>query len=163
MKKLYLIRHAKSSWAEPGLRDHDRPLAARGRRQLDVMRPVIEAGGAFDGPIFCSTAKRARQTLKGLLSSSVRPDIEFDPALYTFDYRDLLDWLAPQQEPVITLVGHNPAFEDLAGHLLAEAPGHVPTCGFLHIELAVDDWQSLDDQPGRLLQFATPKKVAKRG
>lgn len=163
MKELYLIRHAKSSWDEPGLGDHDRPLAARGRHQLESMGAVIGAAGALDGPIFCSTATRARQTLNGLLSASGRPSIEFAPALYTFDYRDLLDWLGPRQEARITLVGHNPAFEDLADYLLPDAPGHIPTCGFLHIRLAIDQWRALDGKPGRLLLFTTPKKVAKRG
>ena len=157
-KTLFLIRHAKSSWKERGVRDHERPLAGRGRRQLEVMRAVVRASGALDGPVFCSTATRARQTLNGLLGE-MAARIAFDPDLYTFDYRDLLDWLGQREEDRMTLVGHNPAFEDLVDHLLPAGPGHLPTCSFLHIELSVENWQDLEDKPGRLLRFATPKTV----
>ena len=161
MKHLFLIRHAKSSWKHPDLRDHDRPLKSRGRRQLDLMRDVIQAEGAFDGPVFCSTARRARLTVEGLLAGAVQPRLEFDPGLYTFDYRDLLDWLARRDEDRITLVGHNPALEDLVHHLLPEPLGHLPTCAFVHIALPADDWHEPGATPGRLLSFATPKSVGK--
>ena len=65
MKQLFLIRHAKSSWKERGLSDHDRPLSGRGRRQLGIMGPRVRNAGALDAAVFCSTATRARLTLKG--------------------------------------------------------------------------------------------------
>ena len=160
MKQLFLIRHAKSSWTEQGLRDHDRPLAGRGRRQLTLMGEIVRAAGALDGPVFCSTATRARQTLRGLLSDEAPARIAFDPDLYTFDYRDLLDWLGKRDEDRLTLVGHNPALEQLVEYLLHDGPGHLPTCSFLHIELAVQGWHDLDGKTGQLLRFATPKTVS---
>lgn len=160
MKHLFLIRHAKSSWTDPGLADHDRPLAAKGRRQLEVMREIVGAAGALAVPVFCSTAVRARQTLQGLLADRRSPRIEFDPDLYTFDSRDLLRWLGKRREDALTLVGHNPAFEDLVDRLLVKGPGHLPTCSFVHIELAVDGWSDLDGKPGRLRQWVTPKTAA---
>jgi phosphohistidine phosphatase len=160
MKHLFLIRHAKSSWKERGVRDHERPLAGRGRRQLQLMGEIVRTAGALAGPVFCSTATRARQTLSGLLSHLASPGITFDPDLYTFDYRDLIDWLGRRDEDRLTLIGHNPAFEDLVDHLLTDGPGHLPTCSFLHIELSVHSWNDLDGRPGRLLRFATPKTLA---
>lgn len=159
MKQLFLIRHAKSSWKEPGLRDHDRPLAGRGRRQLKLMRAPVRSAGALDVPVFCSTATRARQTLSGLLDDSGLARIAFDPQLYTFNYRDLLDWLAGREEAALTLIGHNPAFEDLVDFVLSDGPGHLPTCSFVHLELAVDNWHDLAGKPGRLRQFVTPKRL----
>ncbi|TVR64227.1 MAG: histidine phosphatase, partial [Candidatus Competibacteraceae bacterium] len=81
MKRLFLIRHAKSSWKYRGLRDHDRPLNGRGRGQLELMRDVVQAQGALDGPVFCSTARRARLTVEGLLAGAVQPRVEFDSRL----------------------------------------------------------------------------------
>lgn len=161
MKHLFLIRHAKSSWKEPGLRDHDRPLAGRGRRQLKIMGGIVREAGALDVPVFCSTATRARQTLSGLLCDRACARIEFDSKLYTFDYQDLIDWLAQREEDRLTLVGHNPAFEDLVDHLLADGPGHLPTCSFVHLELPVESWSDLDGKTGRLLRLVTPKRAGK--
>lgn len=159
MKQLFLIRHAKSSWADPGLADHDRPLADKGRRQLELMREIVRAAGALEVPVFCSTAVRARQTLQGLLEDRAPAPVEFDPGLYTFDFRDLLRWLGQRQEDALTMVGHNPAFEDLADRLLIESRGHLSTCGFVHIELPIDDWRRVDGQRGALRQWVTPKTV----
>jgi len=157
MKTLFLIRHAKSSWKQSGLPDHDRPLANRGKRQLKLMAPLIQAAGAFDGPVFCSTACRARQTLAGLLGELDRPVVALDHALYTFDWNDLLDWLADRDEDRLTLIGHNPALEDLAAYALQKTTKHMPTCAFMHIEVASTQWTQLPAQDSRLLAFVTPK------
>lgn len=158
MKQLFLIRHAKSSWTDPSLRDHDRPLNGRGRRQLDLMRGVIHASGAFVGPVFCSTARRARLTLEGLLDNAQPASVTFDPALYTFDHQDLLDWLAERDEDRLTLIGHNPALEVLADSLLRPGPGHLPTCAFLAIELNGTSW--CNPGPARPVRFETPRTRA---
>ncbi len=159
MKQLFLIRHAKSSWKQRGLPDHERPLSSRGRRQLATMGPVIRSAGALDKLVFCSTAVRARLTLQGLLDPSVRPRTTFDQTLYTFDDRHLQAWLALREEDHITIVGHNPALEDFVDSLVPDGPGHLPTCSFLHIELPIQSWHDLDKKPGRLLRYDTPKRV----
>jgi phosphohistidine phosphatase len=159
MKHLFLIRHAKSSWADPDLRDHERPLNGRGRRQLDVMRHVIHSSGAFAGPVFCSTARRARLTLDGLLDNTRPTSVAYDPALYTFDHQDLLDWLGERDDERLTIIGHNPALENLADSLLRPGPGHLPTCALLAIELNGTNWVS--PGPARLVRFATPKTEVK--
>ncbi len=161
MKELFLIRHAKSSWADPELRDHDRPLNDRGRGQLDLMRDAIQQAGAFDGPVFCSTAARAQLTLNGLLADAQPSSIDIDPALYTFDCRELLAWLAARSEDRLTLIGHNPALEDLAALVLRPGPGHLPTCAFVHMALALDDWRRFNGAPARLVRFLTPKTVGR--
>ncbi len=160
MKKLYLIRHAKSSWKDCRLHDLDRPLNGRGRRQLDVMRELIHATGAFEGSVFCSTAMRARLTLAGLLGDASPEMVEFDGALYTFDDDDLFDWLEAREERSLTVIGHNPALEDLADRLLKPGPGHLPTCAFVAMEISANAWRDLEQAPARLLTFATPKQVA---
>jgi len=157
VRRLFLIRHAKSSWVNPGLSDHDRPLNARGARQLDLMRDEIHAAGAFDGPVFCSTANRARLTLKGLLGGTRPACVAFEQALYAFDHRDLLAWMDDRHEDQLTLIGHNPALEDLADRLLQPGPGHLPTCAFVAMEISSSSWSNLSTARASLVRFLTPK------
>ncbi|MBL3558632.1 MULTISPECIES: CHAD domain-containing protein [Marinobacter] len=161
MKYLYLIRHAKSSWADDSLGDRQRPLNSRGRKQLGPMGKAVCAAGVLDGPIFCSNATRARQTLDGLIPGDLRQNTYVCPALYTFNHKVLIDWLQERQEEEnITLIGHNPALEDLAGYLLKQAPESFPTCGFMQIALPIKHWHKLARNKGRLELFLTPKDVS---
>ncbi|MDL0431819.1 CHAD domain-containing protein [Marinobacter sp. TBZ242] len=161
MKYLYLIRHAKSSWADDSLRDDQRPLNSRGTRQLGAMGRAIRAAGVLNGPIFCSNATRARQTLDGLIPEDLRQNTHIVPELYTFNYKTLINWLRNRQdEDSITLIGHNPALEELASYLLQQAPDSFPTCAFMQIALPVKHWHKLARNKGRLEQFLTPKDVS---
>ncbi len=161
MKYLYLIRHAKSSWADDSLSDHARPLNSRGLKQLGPMGKAVRAAGVLDGPIFCSNATRARQTLDGLIPEDMRQNTHIAPALYTFNYRVLVDWLRSRhEEDSITLIGHNPALEDLASYLLKQAPESFPTGAFMQIALPVKHWHKLRRNSGRLERFLTPKDVS---
>ncbi|MBV9802302.1 MAG: histidine phosphatase family protein, partial [Solirubrobacterales bacterium] len=65
-KRLFVLRHAKSSWDNPGLDDHERPLAARGRRALDVIAAHLAATGTEPELVLCSSARRTRETLDGI-------------------------------------------------------------------------------------------------
>lgn len=161
MKYLYLIRHAKSSWADDSLGDRQRPLNSRGRKQLGPMSKAVRAAGVLEGPIFCSNATRAQQTLDGLIPGDLRRNTHVEPALYTFNHKVLIDWLRErQEEESITLIGHNPALEELAGYLLKQAPESLPTCGFMQIALPIKHWHKLAKNRGRLEQFLTPKDVS---
>ncbi|MDF0750812.1 CHAD domain-containing protein [Marinobacter sp. 71-i] len=160
MKHLYLIRHAKSSWADDSLRDHERPLNNRGQKQLGPMSKAVLAEGALDGPVFCSNAIRARQTLEGLIPRDLRKAAYIAPVLYTFNHEILIDWLRGREDESITLIGHNPALEELAGYLLKHPPESFPTCSFMHIALPIKRWHKLSRNKGRLEQFLTPKDVS---
>lgn len=161
MKYLYLIRHAKSSWADDTLPDHQRPLNSRGLKQLGPMSKAVRAAGVLNGPVFCSNATRAQQTLEGLIPGELRGNTYVEPALYTFNYKVLINWLRERQdEESITLIGHNPALEALAGYLLKQAPESFPTCGFMQIALPIKHWHKLARNKGRLELFLTPKDVS---
>lgn len=170
MKHLFLIRHAKSSWADEQLEDHQRPLNKRGRDQLDVMaRPLADAG-AFAGRVYASDAVRARETAEGLARGAgpARNDnqdaitVRFSPALYTFNAKVLVDWLQdyPGDEDTLTLIGHNPALLDLAGYLLKHPPAALPTGSFIQIRLPITSWRKLAKHKGKLARFLTPKDVS---
>lgn len=115
-RRLLLLRHAKSSWDHPGLDDHDRPLAPRGRRAIDAIREHLIDVGPVPDLVLCSTARRAVDTWLG-----VAPDVEveLDSGLYGASDADLLRRIrqVPGRTGCILVVGHNPGLGDLAAGL----------------------------------------------
>lgn len=161
MKILNLVRHAKSSWDHDSLGDRERPLSSRGLKQLAPMGHAVRAAGVLEGPIFCSSATRARQTLEGLVPEDLRGMARVAPVLYTFNYQVVLDWLMDLDDGnSITLIGHNPALQELATYLLPRAPESFPTCAFMQIVLPIKHWRRLAKNTGRLEQFLTPVDVS---
>jgi phosphohistidine phosphatase len=167
--RIWLLRHAKSSWEDPDLPDEDRPLAARGRRAGERMRAYLEAEPIGAELVLCSSARRARETL-GLvlpaLGGSVQVSIE--PALYTFDHAVLLERLrtVPPSVTSVLLVGHNPAFEELAlrltdrGHRREDLAAKYPTGALAGIDVPGDGWSALPDPPGELIRFVVPADLS---
>ena len=121
MKNLYLLRHAKSSWDDPSLSDAERPLNGRGRR--DAPRMGAALGARLPPMTFhVSPAERAQQTFGALQQSWAGLEVHHgitEPTLYTFDYREVLRWIAAQPDDTdsLALVGHNPAFTELVNFL----------------------------------------------
>ena len=117
MKRLYLLRHAKSSWDDPTLADHDRPLAPRGRRAAKVIAKHLGRKGISPELVLCSPSRRTRQTLKRLapgLGKNV--DVRIEPELYAASAPVLLEVLheVPDEIESVVLIGHNPGIQDLA-------------------------------------------------
>ena len=117
MRQLVLVRHAKSAWDDPGLADHDRPLARRGVKSLPKMRAHV---ATLDLPgllVLCSTAARARATFDGI-ASEIPADaaVTYERAVYEADAGGLLDLIhgVDDRFESVMLVGHNPALQDLA-------------------------------------------------
>src|SRR5207249_535409 len=118
--RLLLLRHAKSSWTEPSLADHDRPLAPRGRRSAERMGAHLRAEPTQIQLILCSSARRARETLELVAPAG---EIEVDRELYGASASGLLERvrdLADEVE-VAMLIGHNPAIHELAVNLGGQA------------------------------------------
>ncbi|PHQ25819.1 histidine phosphatase [Marinobacter guineae] len=158
MKHLFLVRHAKSSWADEGLSDRDRPLNARGESQLAPLSKALRSSSAFDGEIVSSDAARALATLDGVLPDDIPPERRHTHSeLYTFDYQRLLSWLQHRdEESRIMLVGHNPALLELAQWLLEQPPEQLPTASVIHIRLPIERWHQLDRGKGKLVALLTP-------
>jgi len=119
---IYLLRHAKSSWADPDLRDFERPLAPRGKRALKKMRQYMELADVEPDIILCSSAARARQTLAGILPAfDEGVPITFDRRIYSLGVRGLLNRLRqlPDDPSSVMLIGHNPGMQALALDLIA--------------------------------------------
>ena len=162
MKRLYLIRHAKSSWAEPGLRDFDRPLNNRGKLDAPFMGMRLADQGIRPDLMLASPAKRARKTAKCIAEAVAYPakEIVFIDAIYEAAVADLFGIVgqAPDDVGVLFLVGHNYAITDLAESLTGQSLGNIPTGGIAGIEFAVSAWSEIALGSGRLLFLDYPKK-----
>ena len=96
MKTLYLLRHAKSDWNDDQLTDADRPITKRGKRDCQLVAAELQRSGRRFKYVYCSTAKRAQETLKRFQGDSdVFDDAEIihENAVYTFEAAKLLAWL----------------------------------------------------------------------
>ncbi len=166
MKDLFLIRHAKSSWADESLADRERPLNPRGESQLGPLGKTLQQLDILaSGEVFASDALRAQQTARGILPADFPTDrFHTDPALYTFDFKRLLAWLETLDDRIdrVVVVGHNPALLELTDWLVKHAPMALPTASLLHIRLPGKRWHKLDKASGTLETFLTPRNYSFR-
>lgn len=162
MKRLTLLRHAKSSWGQPDLGDHDRPLNQRGRHDAPLMGRRLAAHGVRPSLIVTSPAKRARQTVK-LLAREIGYPIEFlqtEKSLYLAEPATILEVIEGQEDTFgdIVVCAHNPGMTDLANQLSGQSIDNLPTCGIVILEADTDSWNEISDSPHRFIAFDYPKK-----
>ncbi len=119
MKTLYLLRHAKSSWDDPRLADHERPLAPRGREAARRLAKHMARAKLRPELVLCSSAARAVETYEALAGALRGPEVSTEDGLYGAGTEDLLARLRQVGEGVrsVMLVGHNPGLADLAAAL----------------------------------------------
>jgi len=170
MKTLYLLRHAKSSWDNPGLADHDRPLAPRGRKAAPRIGAEMARAGLIPDLALCSTATRVRETWDLVAARWPRPvAVETRRAIYDADGADivaLVRGLDNSRERVLIL-GHNPALEDAAARLagagepaaLSAMTAKFPTAALAVLDFEADSWRDAGSGRGRLVRFLRPKDV----
>lgn len=162
MKTLLLVRHAKSSWQEASLSDHDRPLNARGMRDAPRMGEYLARHYPAPEIIFSSTALRATTTAAIIADTFGASDrLVTRRQLYTFAARELLAFLrsVDNRYGYIMLAGHNPAITDLVNQLSAADIENVPTCGAAVLTVSYNDWSALDSSGAVLEAFVTPKTI----
>lgn len=161
MRQLWLLRHAKSSWDDPALADHDRPLAPRGQKAARRIGRWAAAHGVAPDLVLCSTAVRAQATLELVAATLDLPHIEIDEGLYHAGASNLLDRLrgvAPEVSEAM-LVGHNPGLHELLGVLAPPPPDAFPTGALAGLDLAIDDWQRISGGCGRLEVLVVPREL----
>lgn len=162
MKQLYLIRHAKSSWNNPGLDDIDRPLNKRGKRDAPFMGERLHKLGVRPDMVYTSPAKRARKTARTIADCVGYPPerIQQHGDIYTSDINKLLCVVRQTESRIcrLFLVGHNYVLTDLAEYLTNEPLGNVPTCGVVAIDFNIDSWHQVGEAGGQLQFFDYPKK-----
>lgn len=167
MRRLHLLRHAKSSWDDDAVPDHERPLAPRGRRAVPLLAGWIAANDVHPEVIHCSTALRARESLDGLLAALGDPPTLFDPQLYHASAQALLEHIRSLPEIAETMiVGHNPGLQRVAVLLSSPSPERyrvaekLPTGALVTIELDVDRWDDVDVGCGRITALVLPRELA---
>ena len=167
-KILYLVRHAKSDWEDPGLADRDRPLAARGRKAASALAGHIERSGISPALVLCSPARRTMDTLR-LISGSFRGPVEIlvEDELYGAPMGELLRRLrnVPAPTPSVMLIGHNPAIHELAlrlagtGDNLKQLKAKFPTGAMATLAIP-GPWMDLGDDPAELREFVLPRELS---
>lgn len=166
MKKLFLIRHAKSSWDDASLADEDRPLNKRGKKDAPLMGSILQKGGVVPDLIISSPAKRAYSTAKKIAKAIHYPPdhIQTFEKLYLSSPSALLEVIRLQPAEVRTLMlfGHNPEITELVPQLCGEQIDNVPTCGIVCISFLTDTWQAIDKSNSRFEYFDFPKKHTKQ-
>lgn len=171
MKTLYLLRHAKSSWSEPGLTDFDRPLNERGRRAAPLIASHLASGGPLPGLILCSAARRTRETLALMLPElACDADLRIESGLYGADATTLLNRLRRIDTGVdcVLVIAHNPGIEDLAAGICGGGPEPMrlrmeekfPTAALAAFSIDAARWSSLREGAAILTDFVLPKDLA---
>jgi phosphohistidine phosphatase len=169
MKRLYLLRHAKSSWDDPTLADHDRPLAPRGRRAARVLAGHLQREGVAPELVLCSSSRRTRQTLKRIKAAlRDKADVQIESELYAASAAELLEVLheVPDEVKSVMLIGHNPGIQDLAMSLASagsEIPrlrSKFPTAALATLELN-GTWRELAPGSAELVSLVKPKELSR--
>jgi len=167
VKRLYLLRHSKSAWDDPTLRDRDRPLAPRGRKASKRVARWAKKHGVRPQLVVCSNAVRARQTLQRVLPGLGEPAVWFEVTLYAAGADTLLARVRalPDDVDEAMLVGHNPGLMELLLLLAAPSPlrqralGNVPTGALAELEADVEHWAEVSPGEARLTEFVVPREL----
>lgn len=163
MRNLFLVRHAKSSWNTPGLRDFDRPLNNRGMQDAPEMAALLRSMNIKPDLIVSSPANRALTTARffarklGLDETAIIQKKDIYEAYPSMILR-IISTL-PDSANTVFLFGHNPTFTDVANNFTDSYIDNVPTCGVVHIESSAPDWASLDEENARVKACYFPKEV----
>ncbi len=163
---LYLVRHAKSSWADITVDDHDRPLRNRGRRRAARLAGWLEERSLGCDLVLCSTALRTRQTLEILLPVLADAEVRYEEDLYHGDARHLVSLLrrTPPAMERVMVVGHDPVLQMTAQYLAATATGDAmdrldrkfPTSALAMLTFGSAGWAALRQHMGHLEFFCIP-------
>lgn len=165
MKRLVLIRHAKSSWDDGAISDFDRPLNARGQHDAPRIGAWLREKGITPDLIYSSPAQRALSTARLIAHETgySLADIITKDILYRFD-NELLPIIecvknSADSAQSIFLFGHNETFTYLANHFTQHRIDHVPTCGVVCFRFAVDTWHNFDKASAALDFVQFPKQL----
>jgi phosphohistidine phosphatase len=171
MRELMLLRHAKSAWDVPGLDDHERDLAPRGKKAAAKIGRLLAEKGLLPDLVLCSTAKRAVRTLEIVQEALPRRlPVRFLDELYLAGEEAMLKLVRAQDDAVrrLALVGHDPGFHRLALLLVGAGDAEAarsgllqkfPTGALLHLAFPAERWAEIAPGRARLLAFYKPREL----
>lgn len=163
MKTLILMRHAKSSWKHPELKDHERGLNKRGKKEAPQMGTLLKDNELVPQRILTSTAERSRMTAQAVVEAMhYTGDVSYLDALYMAEpeiYLELLS-LMPDDVERILVIGHNPGLEGLL-QILSGRVESLPTSAVAYLSLPIRSWKEVRDheEAGELVALWTPHDV----
>jgi len=170
MRRLMLLRHAKSDWSLSGRADHERELAPRGRAAAPLIGRYMAEHGMQPDHAIVSTATRTRETWQLVADMLPRkPSVEFEDRIYEASPRHILTAIAdaPAAARSLLVVGHNPGLQDTANllvetgnkRMLGKLAEKFPTGALAVIDLDIADWADIRPGCGRLESFITPRAI----
>lgn len=170
MKRLTVLRHAKSSWDDPGLDDFNRPLNDRGWKAARRMGHEMKHRGMHFDLVLASTAARVRETIDGVQEKyDFDAPIEFEQRIYLATEEDLLELVRGLSDKARSalLIGHNPGLERLAVELTRDddkgfrqrVAGKFPTAGLAVVELPAQRWHEVQPGSGKIVELIFPKEL----
>nr|WP_321482542.1 histidine phosphatase family protein [uncultured Cohaesibacter sp.] len=171
MLRLFLLRHAKSSWSDPSLHDFDRPLNKRGQRDAPKIGRVMKARHYNPDRILCSSAQRTKETMAGIIPSLTGDvSLRLLDALYEGNNPNYLSLLKENAKDSknLMIVGHNTGLQDIAVELTGSGDPELimqmrvkyPTAALAILEFNCGDWNDIAKKSGHLLDFIKPKDIA---
>ncbi len=164
MKTLILMRHAKSSWKDPYLKDRDRPLNEIGKKEIPVMSELFVEQELLPEVILSSSAARARQTVEMLVEASgFQGEVQYLDSFYMAECQQYLDAIKalPNKLERVMIVGHNPGLEGLL-QILSGQLKSLPTAAIAYISLPIQSWRDLGDGvAGELIGLWQPRDLKK--
>jgi phosphohistidine phosphatase len=167
MRTLHVLRHAKSSWEDETLTDHERPLSPRGIRDAKRIAKHLGTLGAPPDVVLCSSAVRTRQTLDLVKASLGDALVDVEDGLYGASADALLERLhgIPESARSALVIGHNPGLEELVlllaapGPLLSEVIAKFPTGALATLALENQTWTDLHQGSAELVGYTTPRNL----
>lgn len=162
MKKLFIIRHAKSDWSDFSLDDFDRPLKKRGLRNAPFMGSLLKQKDIYPDIFLSSPANRAITTAK-LIAQNIeyKDEIVQIDSIYESSLSNLLKIIRSIEDKneIAFIVGHNPSLNSL-GFNLCDFDENIVTCGIVEIEFEVNNWKDISNKNSKFISFEYPKKYS---
>lgn len=162
MKTLLILRHAKSSWDDPGLADIDRPLNKRGKRDAPRVGFLLREEDIVPDLILSSPALRARKTAEAVAENcGYEGEVEIEDRFYPGDPSDYMEVIShlPDQYQGVMVVGHNPGLEELLSALTDESVS-LPTAALAQVSLPIQSWRDFTDEAtGKLVNLWLVKRT----
>lgn len=171
MLRLYILRHAKSSWALPGRSDFDRGLNDRGKKDLPKLANAMNSDSYLPDFVYSSPSNRTRLTIDGIKAAidNFTPTIEYVDNLYSGSLDNYLNALKSNSNAnhSIMVVGHNPTCDALASYLIIDGAEKAmqtiaykyPTGALAVIDLDINQWSDIDENKGYLVDFLLPREL----
>lgn len=159
---LILTRHAKSSWGDPGLPDHARPLNKRGRASAEAVGIWLKKKGVLPDQVLSSSSQRTRETYQRMALTA--RTTTFTDDLYHASASQILSELNHATGQTVLLLGHNPGMAEFAGQIVDQPPDHprfadYPTCATTLIRFEAENWADIHWQDGKVLDFVVPREL----